>query len=67
VPGARLFDGTGGAARMNADDQILVNSGIAGAASLDATRTGWNPGAGFPLHAAGRDIPNPAEVAGVRK
>jgi opacity protein-like surface antigen len=46
VSGAWLFYGKGGAAWMNADYQIQVNSGLAGGGSLNATRTGWNLGAG---------------------
>jgi outer membrane autotransporter protein len=46
LSGAWLFYAKGGAAWMNADYQIQVNSGTAGASSLNTTRTGWNIGAG---------------------
>jgi outer membrane autotransporter protein len=46
VTGAWLFYAKGGVAWLNADEQLSVNSGIAGTQSISATRTGWTAGAG---------------------
>jgi opacity protein-like surface antigen len=46
VSGAWLFYAKGGAAWMNADYQIQVNSGLGGAASVNTTRSGWTAGVG---------------------
>jgi len=46
VSGPWLLFAKGGAAWMNADHQIEVNSGTAAASSLTGTRTGWTAGGG---------------------
>jgi opacity protein-like surface antigen len=46
VSGPWLFYAKGGAAWMNADYQLSVNSGTAGGSSLNSTRTGWTTGGG---------------------
>ena len=47
VTGPLMLYGKGGAAWMNADYRLEVNSGIDGATLTNATRTGWNVGAGL--------------------
>jgi len=46
VAGPWLTFAKGGAAWMNANYQVEVNSGIAGVSSLNTTRTGWTAGGG---------------------
>jgi opacity protein-like surface antigen len=46
VTGPLLIFAKGGAAWMNANDHLTVNSGFAGASSIITTRFGWNVGAG---------------------
>jgi opacity protein-like surface antigen len=47
VMGPLMLYGKGGAAWMNADYRLEVNSGIDGATLTNTTRTGWNVGAGL--------------------
>jgi opacity protein-like surface antigen/outer membrane receptor protein involved in Fe transport len=47
VMGPLMLYGKGGAAWMNADYRLEVNSGIDGATVANTTRTGWNVGAGL--------------------
>ena len=47
VMGPLMLYAKGGAAWMNADYRLEVNSGIGGANVMSATRTGWNVGTGL--------------------
>ncbi len=47
VMGPLLVYAKGGAAWMNADYRLDVNSGLSGFSLLNTTRTGWNVGAGL--------------------
>jgi opacity protein-like surface antigen/outer membrane receptor protein involved in Fe transport len=47
VTGPLMLYAKGGAAWMNADYRLEVNSGIDGATVANTTRTGWNAGAGL--------------------
>ena len=47
VMGPLMLFGKGGAAWMNADYLMQVNSGLDGSTLASATRTGWNAGAGL--------------------
>jgi opacity protein-like surface antigen len=47
VTGPLMLYAKGGAAWMNADYRLEVNSGIAGATVLSANRSGWNAGVGL--------------------
>jgi outer membrane autotransporter protein len=47
VTGPLMLYGKAGAAWMNADYRLEVNSGIDGATVANTTRTGWNVGAGL--------------------
>jgi opacity protein-like surface antigen/outer membrane receptor protein involved in Fe transport len=47
VTGPLMLYGKAGAAWMNADYRLEVNSGIDGATLTNTTRTGWNVGAGL--------------------
>jgi opacity protein-like surface antigen/outer membrane receptor protein involved in Fe transport len=47
VTGPLMLYGKGGAAWMNADYRLDVNSGLDGSAVMSATRAGWNVGAGL--------------------
>jgi len=56
VTGPLMLYAKGGAAWMNADYRLEVNSGIDGATVLSANRSGWNAGVGleYMLGLAGR-------------
>jgi opacity protein-like surface antigen len=47
VSGPLLLYAKGGAAWMNADYRLDVNSGLSGSAVMSTTRSGWNVGAGL--------------------
>jgi outer membrane autotransporter protein len=47
VMGPLMLYGKGGAAWMNADYRMEVNSGLDGSTLTNTTRTGWNAGAGL--------------------
>jgi opacity protein-like surface antigen/outer membrane receptor protein involved in Fe transport len=47
VMGPLMLFGKGGAAWMNADYKMEVNSGLSGLTSVNTTRPGWVAGAGF--------------------
>jgi opacity protein-like surface antigen/outer membrane receptor protein involved in Fe transport len=47
VMGPLMLYGKGGAAWMNADYRMEVNSGLDGSTLANTTRTGWNAGAGL--------------------